>query len=506
MIEPLESRIAPAAITLVAYNYNDKYVNSQGQTLMQFYNAADPTLTGSNLAIAKTVGLNSNVYFMKISSGEDLQIYNTSIGAENEVDVVSGTVVAFFTNADPSITAPDHATPPVTGPQVLGTDLTGLALGNKVSVSVGGGVYGDIVTNYNDTTGTLGGIAEQAGHATQLLNNTVTSLSVAGPVNSFVTGGNVSFFEAGSIQNIFTGTAANNYTFQFVNPANNPIPGNPPGDITLSVPTPGNGIAAPSLNNVVLGSLGAVGLPGQIFLGAGGPGGAGGSLHGFTLLSDSPLPAQIYAGMGGNGVAARPTGGAGGAISNVLIHGPQSPTGYSQSNALLDIEGGKGGSGFGTAGRGGAGGAVSTVYFGYAASGPNAGSNYFLPDDVLIKGGDGGSGGYAGAGGSLNNINVLTTTPHVSGGMTAEIRLLGGQGGTATLAGGGTGGSVSNVYVNDAEFLAGTSIQNVVYQSSLRHRPIRAWRVDLPDPDRNSYSGRQRRRRRDYRRRGRFAQ
>jgi hypothetical protein len=469
MIEPLESRIAPAAITLVAYNYSDKYVNSKGQTLMQFYNAADPSLTGSNLAIAKTVGQNSNVYFMKISSGEDLKIYNTQIGAENEVNVVNGTVVAFFTDAAPGVTATDPNG--VTAPQVLGTDLTGLALGNKVSAGVGGGVYGDIVTNYNDLTGTLGGLGEPAGTATQLLPNLVTKLSVAGPVTgSFIAGANVSYFSATqSVGQILTGTAANGYTYAFENPATVSNGSNAviaPGDVTLVVGKPAAGVAGPSLANVAVGSVNTV------TLGNGGPGAAGGSLNGFSVLSDFN-DITVTAGTGGAGIAGHITGGAGGSISNVVFAGSSTPTNYALSNALINFQAGNGGAGYGSTGHSGAGGSISNVYIGYtAAGGLNASSTYFLPDDVLIQGGTGGSGAYGGAGGSLTNVNILTSTPHLANSTTPEIQLLGGTGGTATVGAGGKGGSIATVYVNDAEFLAGISIGGNTYAGLLPIDPV----------------------------------
>jgi len=446
MIEPLESRIAPAAITLVAYNYNNEYVNPvTHQVLMQFYNAANPSLTGANLAIAKTVGLNPNVYFMKISSGEDLQTYNTGNGASNEVNVTAGTVVAFFTDSNPSNTATNPAIPtdPVstTGPAVSPMDLTGLALGNKVSVGVGGNVYGDVVTNYNDLTGQLGGIAEVGGNATQLLNNTVINLSVAGITGAFVTGGIVeSLNSTGLINQVFSGTAANangGYTFHFA-PTTLSSP-----DTTLSVPTPGNGIAGPSISNATLGSVNL------IQLGTGGPGGAGGSINGLTLNADG-LDASINAGAGGNGISGHINGGAGGTISNVLVLGPATAT-NPVPNAVITLNAGIGGNAFtGSSGRGGAGGSVGNVFVDYNKAGLTYASVTSLQDNIIVQGGNGGNGGYGGVGGSLSNINLLTSTPHAAGGTTAEIQLLGGTGGTGSVGYGGAGGSISNSYVNDS--------------------------------------------------------
>jgi hypothetical protein len=463
MIEPLESRIAPAAVAFTAYNFNDKYVNSQGQTLLQFYNAADPSLTGANLAIAKTVGQNSNVYFIKVSSGQDLKIYNTQIGAENEVNVTTGTVVAFFTlpSNNPVVKDPNG----LSGPQVLGTDLTGLALGNKVSVAVGGGVYGDVVTNYNDVTGTLGGLGESAGNATQLLTNTVTSLSVAGPITGgFITGGNVGALEAtGTVGYVYSGSAGDGYTYHFESPTIATL-ANAPGNVTLSVQAPGNGIAGPSISDAVLGSVNV------IQLGAGGPGGAGGSLNGLTLLDDGN-DATITAGNGGSGVAGRVSGGIGGSISNVLVHGPLASTSL-VPNAVIQLVSGNGGDGYaGGNGRGGAAGKISNVYMDYDYAGLAYASVTSLQDNVVVQGGTGGSGSYGGAGGSLTNINLLTSTPHVSGSLVPEIQVLGGPGGTGSLGSGGAGGSVSNTYINDSTNLANLlpidPVTNLPYDTSV---------------------------------------
>ena len=449
LIEPLESRIAPAAVTLTAYSYNDKYVNAAGQTLLQFFNAGATYTPGSaNYAIAQTVGDNPNVYFMKISAGEDLQIYTTGSGKANEVNVVSGTVIAFFT--DTAANTPSD--------QVLGSELTGVSLGNHVSVAIGGAVNGDIVTNYNDATGTLGGIGEAAGHATQLLPNLINSLTVSGNVSgAIIAGANVSSLQAGFVNQILTGHAANGYTFNFEGSDINSS-----GVTQLSVPVPATGVAGPSLSNVVLGGVNT------LTLGVGGATAAGGGISGITIQSGDLVAGTITAGAGGDGILGHTTGGKGGSITNILVQGP--PTGAVLSpNALLDFQAGQGGAGYGATGHGGAGGAVSNMYFGYVTASLGAPSTNFLQDDVIVTGGVGGSGGYAGVGGSLTNINILTSTPHGSG--SAEIQLIGGTGGNATLSAGGAGGSVKTGVINDVENLAALlpidPTTNLPYDTSL---------------------------------------
>jgi hypothetical protein len=429
MIEPLESRIAPAAVVLTATSFESKYVNAKGQTLLQFFNAGNTGLTGADLAIAKTVDPGqtaTDVYFMILTTGESVRI-PTTVGFQTLVSVNSGTVVAFFTDGDSNNVATD---------QVTSTDLSGLALGPKVSVAVGDSIYGDVVTDYNALTGTLGGSTEAAGHATQLLANTVTSLTIGGDVTgNVIFGGNVSKFEATGtiggalIGGVLTGTAANNVTFSFdpvVSDYNNP-------NTQLSVPIPANGVAGPSLSDAIIGDAY------HITLGQGGPGAAGGSVQGLTLL-DNVTPITIIAGAGGNGAVGKTSGGKGGNISGVVFNGPLDISG-NVANSLLELEGGAGGNGLGTA-KGGAGGFVQNVYIDYASASLSTPSHLYLNDNIVIEGGMGGTGGSAGAGGSLNNVNVLTATTH---GTSPEFVLLGGTGGSSTVGGkGGAGGSVTN--------------------------------------------------------------
>jgi len=416
-IEPLEARIAPAAIVFTPTYFTDVYKNSSGQVELQFINAAHPGSNAANIAIAKTVGENPDVYFIKLSAGDDLRIL-TAVGYDNLVNVGGGNVVAFFT---------DFAK----NGKVEANDVTGLALGSKVSVAVGAGIHGDVVADYNSVTGSIGDASASAPNASSLLANSIVSLTAAGPITgAVISGGPISrIYATGAVHEILTGTAANGYTFNFE--GGNP---NTTGKTTLSVMTPAAHVAGPSVQDVIVDAVT------YVHLGSGGPGAAGGSLTNITLL-DNLDAFKLQAGDGG-------ASGPGGGINNVLVEGPASDAGNA-ANTLASIIGGAGGNGVGAA-RGGAGGAVRNVYFDYLTASTTAPSGT-LQDDVIVHGGAGGTGGIGGAGGLLNNINVLVGTPAVTAANTFEYQLLGGVGGNSLTGGrGGAGGSVSNSFVENA--------------------------------------------------------
>lgn len=367
-------------------------------------------------------------------------------------------MVAFFTDLNQNNSGNDA---------VLSTELTGLALSSVYSVAIGTGIShyqvngtgayygGDVVTNFNTKTGLLGGTGEPVGHATQLLGSTVpgslANLYVAGPITgAFIAGSSVTSLEAtGSVNEILTGTAvdgstpAKDYRFSFEGAPNTT------GDTLLSVPTPKAGTAGPSISNVVVGSAKL------IKLGTGGPGTPGGSVNGLIFLNDA-TGFTVMAGAGGSGGIGRAYGGKGGSITNVLVEGPPA-SGDSTPNSADILEAGAGGAGVGVAG-GGAGGSVQNVYVDFTAFNINNPDNpgALLADNVAVLAGAGGTGGTGGAGGSLDNINVLTATPHdtttafLTSANPFEYQLLGGAGGAAVAGGrGGAGGSVANSYVDD---------------------------------------------------------
>jgi hypothetical protein len=471
MIEPLETRIAPASLHLIAFNFTDSASNTKTGQSLQFINAANPGTDPANIAIAKTVGGASNVYFIKVSAGEDLQVYTTTTGAADLINVSQGTVVAFFTDTNANNVATDT---------VLASEVTGLAVGNKVSAVVSTGVSGDVVTNYNDSTGMLGGtfgtkahpgVPEGSGDATMLLPNTITKLTIAGPITGdFVAGSTVSSLQVtGSVNEILSGSAANGHVFSF-----DPTITNTTGDTTLNVPLPAARVAAPTLSNVIIDSATA------ITMGTGGAGAKGGSINGLTLLEQTN-GIVVTAGAGGAGTSARTTGGAGGTINNVTFNGPLPGSPTLNPNSLIDLVGGAGGNGLATA-AGGAGGAVTDVHVDYTLlNGVYTPNSSYLPDNITIQGGNGGTGGIAGAGGSLTNINILAQTPHdaLTPGVP-EFQLLGGVGGSSTLGGkGGAGGSITTLdFVNyalpDIDPTTGHAIDTVATSPTLTIALIQA--------------------------------
>ncbi len=462
LIEPLESRIAPAAITWTPVNYSDVLKNSKGQTVLEFFNA-DPsssfytnnpghaTLSGANLAIAKVLGEDPNTYFIKVSTGEDVRI-ETNVGFSDLVNVGKGNVLAVFTDLN-AIAGNGNAG------KVESTELTGLALGNKVSVHVGTGVneyqvggtgpyYGGwVVTNFNDLTSTLGGVGESAGNATDLLNNTVVNLTIAGPIEGgFIAGGPVDQLSAtGAVTEILTGDAANGLTYSF-----NAVQNTNTAGTTLNVGAPNAGVAGPSISDATIGSGGnpLTLTPGLILMGSGGPGAAGGSLLGLTVLDQALTPVTIIGGAGGSGGVAKTSGGAGGSISDVVFNPPTTLVG-GVPNALIELEGGAGGTG--TA-KGGSGGSITNVFADYNALGQSQLGAPNMIGNFEVLGGMGGAGATGGAGGSLSNINIVSSTPHDLTAGAIEYQLIAGTGGTSATGGhGGAGGSITNSQViNDA--------------------------------------------------------
>ena len=412
MIEPLESRIAPAAVVFNAIAYND-VVNTKTHVTESMINAASSGLTGANAEIAAALGDSPDVFFFKLSGGQQLQVDSPVQGTL--INVAGGNVVAVFTDSTGNASDP-----------VLGSQLTGLSLGTKTSVAVGGGVYGDVVANYNDKTGYIGNT-----DASALLANTVSKLSIAGSVTgAFIAGGNVSSFSAQVVGQVLTGTAANGHNISFETAVTN-ISSN-----TLNVPTPLPGVSGPSISNVSLNSATLIST------GAGGAGAAGGSISGLTLI-DQTGALTVQAGAGGAGVAGKTGGGTGGSISKVVVEGIAQTT----SNLPLILQAGAGGTGYSASnGRGGTGGSVSNVNIGNGS----IQSALFLTDNVLVQGGAGGNGGTAGTGGSLSNISVVTSTIHDTTPNAIEFQLLGGAGGNSLSGGrGGAGGSVNTATVMD---------------------------------------------------------
>ena len=98
----------------------------------------------------------SQTRFTRNSARADLTVFNNTgfqplisgdVFANNGI---TGTIIAFFVDKN-------------LDNEVQINELTGLAVGNKVKAIVSGSVDGDVLNNYNDVTGRLGGPTECRG-------------------------------------------------------------------------------------------------------------------------------------------------------------------------------------------------------------------------------------------------------------------------------------------------------------------------------------------------------
>jgi hypothetical protein len=409
--EPLESRIAPAGTAFHASDYTDP-------------GFVDTTLGGDE--ISAVVGPGG--FYFKLGTGDSLLI-NTPVGFQNLVAAARGNVVAFFVDDGDG--------------DVESHELRGLSLGNGASVAVSGNVNGDVVSNYNDVAGKLGGTGEVFGFATDLLNNVITSLSISGDVSGkIISGASISRISAGTITDVFTGTAANGQTYDLFGGVT--VDG---GD-TLQVGAPAAGTAGPSVANVTVAGLT------QIVTGDGGDGlggrrprvGSGGSILN-VVVSNDLNGLLLETGDGGDGIGgARPIVGSGGTISDVVIFGPDSQSaGDTSANSLIEFRTGDGGigtgAGRGVLGKSGAGGLVRNVFVGFDSKNLNDPSVNLLQDNVSIETGVGGGGRKSGNGGLISNVHILTATPNAVG---DEYSIIAGDAGAADNGGiGGVGGGVN---------------------------------------------------------------
>lgn len=461
LIEPLESRIAPAGLIIktgTAGSSSPTVDNKSGETdyvdsdpafgmpggEVHFVNMSDPANAGDS--IVQVVGNAANTYYIKLFNGDRLQVdAGGSIGLQDFISGpsglgIKGNLVAFFvdgSNGNPQ----DN--------EVQTGELTGIALGKSTSVVIGGIVHGDIVSNYNDlgvniaarTGGKLGGSAETS-TATDLLLNPITSLVVSGDVTGhIISGGNISAVKVvGNVPNIFGGTAANGVTYDFNG-------SNADGGDTLAVGLV-NGKIGVSLSNVNVVSVTSVEA------GAGGAGAAGGALTGVNIINDTN-GFSLKSGNGGDGNAVKTSGGAGGKISTVLVTGFNAAQTDTTANDAISILGGKGGDAMGIAANG-LGGSVTKVYVGYDSLGGKTSVNT-LQDTVLVQGGQGGSGKIGAAGGALSDIHLFVAP---SGGGN-DIQVLGGAGGDNLVdvsgSKAGAGGAILTVEARNINDAAGAA-------------------------------------------------
>lgn len=434
LIEPLESRIAPAAVVLLL---GPSAQGGVGYSDTHFVN----TSTASD-AISTVVGpgdVAHPTYYVDLTAGSKVLLFGNSgfaplIGGATASSGTGGNIVAFFTdkNGDGLATA---------------DELTGLALGKNTVVTVSGSVDGDIVSNLNDassdpTTWKLGGSSAQ-----DLLNNAIAALAVSGDVHgNIIAGGKISNVKVtGKVNGILGGTAGNGVTYDF-NSASSADGGD-----TLAVSAPGTGVAGVSITNTQVGGLGFSTAVGKIQAGNGGGGAAGGSLTKITVLSDTD-GLTLLSGNGGDGASGNfAKGGKGGALQTIVINGLSANQADATANSPITIQSGTGGHSAGAV-NGGAGGLVKNIFVGFSID-PSTGkliqSVSSLADTVLVQGGAGGGGKIGGGGAKLTGVHIFSSPT----GTGNDIQVIGGNGGASDTVGtgakAGAGGSLLNVDVRN---------------------------------------------------------
>ena len=425
-IEPLEARIAPANI----------FIGGQGAQ----YTSSDTPFVDTETSgdpIGAVVGggvpVEKDTFYLRLNKG-DAVFRSTETGFVPYLSGPGGgelgsTMIAFFVDKNSNL-------------QFEVEELTGISLGDNASVQVSGTVFGDVVSNYNSATGSLGGSGEAAGSATGLLNNRISLFSASEVQGNILSGGDIKGIRVtNDVGSILAGTAANGVTFDF----NGSLPDG--GDaLVFSVNA---GQKGTSISSISLGDAT------RIQAGNGGAGAVGGSITGVTLI-EATSGFIVQAGNGGDGAAGKTKGGAGGKLTSIVVNGldnaqndPGNPTPVIEAdptpNSVVELKSGNGGKGFGTS-KAGAGGGISDLFFGFELlKGQPTRSATAVLDQVLVDAGDGGSGKSGGKGGGLVNVKVFAAPS----GLGNDIEIFAGAGGAADVSGGkaGVGGAISKLNV-----------------------------------------------------------
>jgi hypothetical protein len=337
-IEPLEARIAPATFVTGIPNtlgndidYTDRTGPNQAQEDAVFINTGS-----SNDQISAAVGGGADTFYMRLSAGDKLQIFNTTNGVQDYLTMRSGQAIAFFVDKNG-----DN--------EVNEGELVSLSLGRDASVFLRAGLEGDIVTNLRGN-GTLDmDSGEQPVKAARLVDGTkITSLAIVGGAvgGKILSGGSVSNVSVnGSVAAILTGTAADGATFDF-------FPGREGGEGIIAGQTAtGRG---PSISNVVVDAVGIIAA------GNGGAGAAGGSIKSIQIIADR----NGFVLQAGDGGAGDLSGGSGGSVRKIFVSGVPDDT----ANDQIIITAGAGGDASGQ-GVGGKGGGVGKVFVGFQVIG-----------------------------------------------------------------------------------------------------------------------------------------
>ena len=466
-IEPLEARVAPAIINIGFPTNGGTAPNTDtSYDLTKDHDARPPgfnsLLFTPTFVIDPGTGVSSpagdkisqavddpgvsGTYYLQLTKGDVVQVYNTvgsTYTGNDLISVKSGTVIAYFTDIN-------HDNHYEEG------ELTGLSLSANASVQINGRVYGDVMTNLaaDGSIHTSDPIGPKQG---------IKSLVVGGGsiFGNVLSGGNISTLHvAQGVDNVLAGTAANGAHYDFFQIPDTANPGQILKRFTVDATEPAGQVGA-SISNVSVGFVGrsitTIGdngpvtslVPGVIQAGDGGAGAKGGSLTNISVQNDD----QVFSLQAGAGGAAGGSGkgGAGGGISKVIVSGVANSTPdpllpNPHANELITIHAGNGGAGS-QSGAGGAGGSLNSIFVGYDSA--TTASFSISADDVLLQGGDGGAGKTGGAGGSITLAKVRVVTPLFDG---HEITIQGGHGGATTSASGGAsgkGGSLTNLDVRN---------------------------------------------------------
>lgn len=420
-VEVLEARVVPSSVA-ITFDPAGTFVKDIG------------TIDGEKFIQVKTQGGGST----------DFGVPGTGGGGDN-----SGKAIVFATDLDG-----DGVVDP--------NEVTGIALGDELKVIIYGSVHGDIVTNL--TKSELSGDAKDG---SLLETHSIEQLDVRGSVfGDIIAGRSINRVSIdGSVENIYSGTAASGASFQFWGPGG---PSVALQEFTLNDNTKGG-----SLRDIEIG-LGIVG----IYASDGSPSGNGGNIRDLVIEND-PDGVIIRSGRGGSDI--QRSGGYGGDIDKVEINsggpvtliagdggdserdGGAGGNGGNLFSVVVNADGaviltaGKGGDVTGLNSNGGWGGAIEkagvtaedlTLRAGHAGDGSKTGG---LGGSVLgLKGSIGGeasffaghggnSDGEAGLGGSVSGLRLGATD---SGAFVRAI--VAGNGGSGFVTN-GEGGSVTGV-------------------------------------------------------------
>jgi hypothetical protein len=440
-LEPLESRIAPARVIQVgaptALGNDVDYTDSDPSQKL-FVNTELGTDQISTAVGGGVTGV-ADTFYIKLTAGDVLQIFNSSSSFNDFLTVKSGTMVAFFVDR-PSVNFPNGDN------EVQANELTGISMGPNTSFILRGAVEGDIVTNLN-VAGTSATINMSGLTTSAIKNVTIGGNGVGG---SIIAGGAISNLTVnGEVDALLAGSAANGRAIDFF-PNVGTEATNTSGEGTLAF-TPAAGVAGPSIQKTVID-----GVLERVQAGDGGFGAKGGSLKSIRIIEDA-TGGLLYAGDGGAAGGGKPNGGAGGTVKTIIFAPPDA--GDDSPNSLIEVRGGDGG--LAPLGKAGAGGAVSNVLMSFRLiNGKPFATTQLVQDNVTIAGGAGGDGKIGGKGGKVSNSTSATVTP-LDAVVGSELQILGGAGGDSTAASGGktgAGGSISGVDVRNQFIGAGGGI------------------------------------------------